>query len=89
MLFLDKKHPSAKPQRSRSASVQADGTIWLGNGANLKDAQPQWVNGIRVVIPNSQGARYAGSSPKGDNGFLIQFVQPDGSFADFNYQFVP
>lgn len=90
MLFLDRKHPSAKANRTRSASVQPDGTIWLGNGANLKDAQPQWVNNIRTVIPPSGGAKYAGAWGKGDQtGFVIQFVQGDGSFADFNYTFVP
>lgn len=86
VLFLDKVH-HGKPSRSRSASVQPNGDIWLGNGANLHGAKPQVVLGIRLVRPPANAADFLGGSEAGPNGFTLQFLQKDGSFADFHYDF--
>lgn len=87
MLILDTKHAS-HPARTRSASIDAAGNIFLGNNAHVAgDGARKTVNGVRVVVPPAQGAPFLGAAVSG-GGFTLQFLQHDASFADFHYEFV-
>jgi hypothetical protein len=89
MLILDKnpKHVS-HPARTRSASVDAAGNIFLGNDARIAgDGARKTINGVRVVVPPANGAPFMGAAESG-GGFTLQFLQKDLSFADFHYEFV-
>ncbi|HXH92618.1 MAG TPA: hypothetical protein VNN25_13635, partial [Thermoanaerobaculia bacterium] len=84
--FFDLQHPS-KPNRTRSASIDAAGNIRLGNGAKLAGQTPKNVLGLEVVVPPSGGAPYMGTTHAADGGFTQQYLQKDGSFADFHFSF--
>lgn len=87
VLFIDKVNKS-KPARTRSASVQPNGQIWLGNGAHLNgDGARATILGIRTVTPPAGNATFVGAGEKGPNGFVLQFIQHDLSWANFEYQF--
>jgi hypothetical protein len=87
MLILDRTHPSAKPARKRSASIDPSGNIRLGNGAKLKGYTPKTVLGLRIVVPPSGGRPFMGAERTGDGTFKLQFLQTDGSYADFDFEF--
>lgn len=86
-LFIDTKD-AHKPSRRRSASIQPNGQIWLGNGAKLDQGKVVPLLGIRTITPPSGGATFLGAAELGPNGFVLQFLQKDLSFADFAYQFI-
>lgn len=88
MLFLDKVNSPAGPNRHRSASVTPDGIILLGNGAKVHGSGGRGnLNGVPFIKPPALGAPFMGAASDGPNGFVLQYLQSDASFADFHYSF--
>ncbi len=87
MLITDRVHKSGNPNRARSASIDPSGNIRLGNGAKIEGYAAKNVLGLRVVVPPAGGRPFMGAERTGDGSFMMQFLQADGSYADFDFQF--
>jgi hypothetical protein len=87
VLIIDRTHPPAHPSRAKSASIDPSGNIRLGNGAKLKGYTPKTVLCLKIVVPPSGGRPFMGAERTGDGKFKMQFLQPDLSYADFDFEF--